>query len=278
MSRTLPPLPPLLAVLLLALLPLAPAPNDAEAKPPSYRVIARTPEWGRIEGTCRLTQAVEVPTVIFGCEKKRELPSPRVVFDAPRLGLADCVVSIVAIDAGKAWPVSMRLAGREAVAGTTDEGYVPHVQWVRAGTQLAWFNDSGFEDNVHGYREDGRTQANFLSPKGSRQEPSGLFLAKPGVFSFRADICTGASSFVHVSEHPYVFGPTTRSGRYELTEVPPGQYVVRCRHAGMGHDAVRGEDGRITGYRYDPPIERRKTVTVEPGGVVQVDFEIPAPE
>ena len=264
--------------LALPLILLLPVSGTADGRRSSYRVIEPTAAWGRVEGTCRIGRAVDVPTIRMACgEHAGKRSSPRIVYDARSRGLANCLVWIEDISAGKRWPLAMDVEDRTAFAATTSDGYVPHVQWVRTGTQLGWLNRSKAEDNVHLYRA-GATQANFMIPPGaSRRDLGDLYLDKRGVYAALSDCWLGVSAYVLAFEHPYVARPTSRSGRYELTDVPPGTYTLVCWHEGMRHDEER-VDGRIVRYRSGPPVEVRKKVTVPAKGTVTVDFVVPAPD
>jgi hypothetical protein len=72
-----------------------------------------------------------------------------------------------------------------------------------------------------------------------------------------------------VRDNPY-FAVTDESGRFRITDVPPGRYKLTAWHEGW---VVTGKDkdGRPL---YDAPRVVTREVTVPAHGEVAVDFEL----
>jgi hypothetical protein len=76
-------------------------------------------------------------------------------------------------------------------------------------------------------------------------------------------------AWLHAFEHPY-HAVSDAEGRFQLTGIPPGQYVVRAWHEGF---LVTGatESGRPV---YSAPIVLSRPVTVAAGHDTTIDFAI----
>jgi hypothetical protein len=215
-------------------------------------------------------------------------------FDAPNLvesygGLVDCVVYLERAPEGvatKAWPEAMRAEDRVARLDVVPGAYEPHVQWVRAGTRLAFRSALGADINVHGFRGAGRadTAFNFALPPGvSLDGFAGAFLERPGWVFVTDDFRGGYWAYVFVSTHPYV-DVTTRvvnwgrgPGDFVLSEVPPGEHTVVCWHDGF-ELRTHPRDSQRLRYEPSPPVTLTRRVKVEAGADAVVDFEFPAPK
>jgi hypothetical protein len=249
-----------------------------------YRVVPLAAT-GSIVGTCSLERAVprpkapvgvqpRAPTPSCGCGDPMVGPSDRVL--AHGLLLADCVVQVEGIRAGKDWPEPVRDDERLAQVVFRGCRYEPHVQWLRAGTQVAILHGEDVcEVNAHLYREDGSTQANFgVAPRVVMADVAQMFLTLPGVYALRCDMHPGLNASLVVVDHPYVAGPTRIDGRYRIDDVPPGTHDVVCWHEGW--DATpQVRDGRVLAWRYDPDVRVRRSVTVVAGETARLDFVLP---
>jgi len=260
---------------------VAAARGGAAGEPAAYR-IAPVERGGSIRGICRVDGDVARPTVPAwpAMGNDAPIPSDRVLVGEDRR-LGGCVVRLARLAAGKDWPEPMRAP--ERVAWLTAEGgrFDPHVQWVRAGTQLGVRSRLPGDMAVHGYRDVlAETQFNFMvRPGAEKDDVSDAHLLDPGVYFVTEDGRHALTAYVHVVAHPYVdltserARPGREAGEYVLEDVPPGEHEVMAWHEGMGQ-----EGGPPHGpLRYSPETTLRKRATVAPGRPSYVDFEFPAP-
>jgi plastocyanin len=109
--------------------------------------------------------------------------------------------------------------------------YVPHVAVVPVGSTLTILNSDNVLHNVHALMGSD-TIFNVALPIPGMQIPQ--MLKKPGLVSVKCDAGhTWMSAFVHVVEHPY-YAVTDASGKFELTDVPPGTYTLVAWQESLG--------------------------------------------
>lgn len=198
--------------------------------------------------------------------------------------LADVVVALVGIGAGKAFP-RVPLGDVPRLRLVAEAGRVrPFVSVTRVGTQLELENRLPADWVVHGYEggAGGPTRFNVsIGPGATWPDVAELFLEAPGV-TFVAEDGRGAfQAYVVTSPHPYVdvtsavargdVGP----GAFRFDDVPPGTYDVVAWHPGLAMRTSRG--GGAPRYVAAPPVESVAHVTVGPSAVVEVAFEFEAP-
>lgn len=259
----------------------------APARPAAYRVIPAEPSWGTIEGTVRLARSVPVPTITIpeGSDPDltwRERPSDLVAFDAERLTLADALVFLERVEAGKDWSEALRAERRVVTLTFRDGFYMPPVQWTRTGTGVATVNEhgksqacpKGFLMPWTAASERSSLQFNLMLSPGSRVEPSeDTVLSRAGRLAVENDACfMWALAHIGVFEHPYVAGPTSLDGVFQLTDVPPGTYDLVAWH---GPVTLWQPDPKMPKvYRFGPSLVTRRRVTLEPAGALRVDFKL----
>lgn len=270
-----------------AVLAVAPAPAPAAAR--SYKVV-EVKDGGTIRGVCRLSEAVTMPKVsVFkdnekGCGDK-ERDTERVIVGEDR-ALANCLVYLKSVEAGKDWPEPMRIEDR---TGTIDQKgckYQPHVQWLRKDTQVVVLNSDGADHNIHAYRGSmADTQFNFTSAPGKTVADSApAFLEQAANYILKCDIHPWMSAFVRVVEHPY-FDVTPekasegrKAGEFVIESVPPGEYTLVAWHEGMVETPTI-VDSKIAAYVYsDEVVKSEEGVKVEAGKTVVKDFTFEAPK
>lgn len=236
---------------------------------------------GTIRGVVTFDKAPTVRTVPFTKDQQHcggdSMKSERVVFDPASLGVANCVVYLARIEAGKAWSGEMA-KDAETRALLVDQKacvYLPHVSVMRNETQIVFRNSDSAEHNVRGTRS-GTTRWNLLTGAGIDVADADSYVDKVGVYTLACNLHAWMSGYVHVSEHPYMV-VTDAKGAFELTDVPAGTYTLVCWHEGMSETPVLAA-GEIAGYEYGPDIEMTQEVTVEGGKTAEVTFTLAAPE
>lgn len=206
----------------------------------------------------------------------------RTALTAPKtLTVANCVVSIQSISAGKAWRPAHAKKERTHALEIHDAQYLPRVSWVRPSTQLTFRHAKGeAEFSVHGYFNSlAETVLNFILVP-SHRDPIAhrdAVVRRVGTYLFRSDLTAGSMAYVFSSPHPYVAGPTKTDGKYAITDLPPGTYKVRYWHEGIGVEAIK-RSNTIVAYKRDDPIVVTREVVVAPGKTVTLDWTIPVRE
>lgn len=104
--------------------------------------------------------------------------------------------------------------------------YVPHVQALPLGTELALVNSDAVLHNVHSYLGDD-TVFNAAEPLEGQKVK--VALTKPGALQIRCDVHPWMGAWIHVEPTPY-FAVTGKDGKFTLTDVPPGTYKLDVWH------------------------------------------------
>jgi hypothetical protein len=258
-----------------------------------YRTVLPDSSRGVIEGTVRLARTVPVPTLRRPkvCAGERDIswaerPADLVSFDAERLTLGDCLVSLRHIGQGKDWPTSMQAERRTFTLMVHDGMFVPRVRWVRTGTGVAFANEmlrTNVDVKAYFSQTSLATRAALqfnvmLSPGASFGPFDESILARPGLYTLNChcNCLLHMHAQILTFDHPYVDGPTGRDGRYLLDDVPPGDYEVVCWHGPFTVE-VREQPGGSILYDYGPVVESVQKVTVPARGRVTVDFVLDPP-
>ena len=254
----------------------------AAAKPRkggAYEVM-EVQQGGTIRVTCRLSRAPAFALTLplnkdqAGCGHPT-MPNERCVHDAATLGLANCIVSLVDIQKGKAFEGALAEKGATVTLDQKGCVYVPHVQLVRAGTQLAVRNSDPVQHNVKAFLNNRATlQFNLMSSSNSLLDPSDeTTLSKSGNYLLFCDIHFWMTGYIRAVAHPY-HAVTGADGVATLTKVPAGTYKVGCWHEGMVLKVVQA-GAEVTGYEPSADFEEApQDVTVTAGGTSEVTFSI----
>ncbi len=84
-------------------------------------------------------------------------------------------------------------------------------------------------------------------------------------------------AYLFVDDHPY-YACTAPDGRFELRQVPPGDYELVCWMPNWVEDRRTRdpESGLVTRVYYRPPVQITRRVQVSPRGSCDVRFELSA--
>ena len=167
----------------------------------------------------------------------------------------------VVVTDGKLKDVLVRIApksfdGRYEVppAATVDQVdcmYVPRIQGVLSGQEVAVKNSDRTLHNVHTYLG-AETVFNEATAMGS--PPLAKRLPPGGIVRFGCDIHPWMRSFVVVTDHPF-FAVTGADGVFRISRVPAGTYRLEAFHAryGLKSQEVTVTDGQTleVAFSYD---------------------------
>jgi Carboxypeptidase regulatory-like domain len=160
--------------------------------------------------------------------------------------LANAVVDVVDVPAGKAVP-----RDRPVVLDNIKCAFVPHVRSATVGQILEIHNGDPFLHDAHAWLG---TRSLFnvgILPGHTAHQP----LADAGLVHINCNVRhTWMHAYVFVADDPY-HAVSDRDGRFVIDQVPPGTYTLRVWHELLGS------------------VDR--TVTVEAGKTVTVDFALP---
>ena len=161
---------------------------------------------------------------VFG----EKLPDERIIVS--RAGkIKNVVVTLEGIREGKRWPNHRsRLINKGGL-------FVPHLQVVRAGSQLEVINQDPVLHNSHAYL-DGRTLFNLAQP--NKDQVIRKPLRRSGIVGLMCDAHDWMNGWIAVLEHPY-FAITGEDGSYTIAEVLPGTYTLAAWHEKLGRQQVR---------------------------------------
>jgi hypothetical protein len=82
-------------------------------------------------------------------------------------------------------------------------------------------------------------------------------------------------AYIFVDEHPY-YTRTDAQGRFELSQVPPGDYEVVCwmPNWNKARHERDPEAGTIIRWFFGPPLERVQAVSLTPAAIAMVNFPL----
>jgi hypothetical protein len=185
-------------------------------------------------------------------------------------GVANTVVFLKNISSGKA----MNLPEARRSLDQKHCRYEPHILLVPQATTLSMKSSDPVLHTIH---MDGAETFNLPFPFPDRVITREM--DTPGLVNLR---CNGGHVWMNaeviVVPHPY-YAVTDQGGRFELTDVPPGDYEIVAWHEGwrvLGRETALDVFSQKTIQRaiFSEPRTWERAVTVRPGDTAVVKFVI----
>jgi len=132
-----------------------------------------------------------------------------------------------------------------------DENFVPRVVAVPVGSEVQFPNDDPIYHNVFSLSR----AKTFNLGRFPRGESKSVRVTKPGVVKVFCEIHSHMTATIMVFNHPW-FAVVGEDGRFELSNVPPGQREITAWHERLGDRTVpvRVESGRATEADFVLPV------------------------
>ena len=109
--------------------------------------------------------------------------------------------------------------------------YHPHVAGVLAGQPILFKNSDGILHNVHGQPE-ANDAFNIAMPPILKEREWTPNQPEP-LFPVKCDVHPWMNAYIAVMDHPY-FTVTAADGKYEIGDLPPGDYEIEIWHEKLG--------------------------------------------
>ena len=185
-------------------------------------------------------------------------------------GVANTVVFLKDISRGKA----MDLPVQRQFLDQRQCRYEPHILLVPVNAKLQMKSSDAVLHTVH---MDGAATYNLPFP--FPNQVIARAMPATGLVNLK---CNGGHTWMNaemmVVSHPY-YAVTDETGKFVLTNVPPGDYQIVAWHEGWGIAHQEGSFDVLTEKRierpvFTPPREWEKKVSVDPNGSATVNFVI----
>jgi hypothetical protein len=144
------------------------------------------------------------------------------------------------------------LPARRATMRQENETFVPRVLAITRGTTVEFPNDDPYFHNV--FSLSGAATFNLgRYPSGRSRD---VTFTKPGVVKVFCQIHSHMTATILVLNHPY-FDVPDADGRFDLPNVPPGDYTLVGWHERVGERtvALRVRGGQTTSVDLKLPVE-----------------------
>ncbi|MGO8984232.1 MAG: hypothetical protein ACLQFM_05550 [Terriglobales bacterium] len=241
-----------------------------------YKVISVS-HGGTISGSVKWSGPVPHQTE-FPVNKDPQIcdPESRKTVDLERLiigpqgGVANTIVYLKGVTSGKAFDLPPQRRHLDQIHCH----YVPHILLVPENAVLEMRSSDATLHTIHM-----EGAATFNLPFPFVNQTTSRTMSTPGLVHLH---CNGGhvwmSAEMMVVPHPY-YAVTDESGRFELTDVPPGTYELVAWHEGWNH-AGKEEVYDVLSQRkvsrplFTPPQTWEKSVTITGGQTAVVPFTI----
>ena len=201
-----------------------------------YSELGKPGDAAHLAGTITYTgQGIEVPS--FPVIKDHAIcgegsRSPKALRLGDNNAFADCVVEIKGVPWGKAWdPVF-----NHGKIYQIDCSFQPHVQIIRSNAFVEVFNYDPIFHNIHAYElhnDIRRSMFSFAQPQAGMVNRIDLNFRRGNLLMLDCNAHNWMAGYVYTSESPYL-AVTSLDGRFDITDVPPGEYELSIWHPLLG--------------------------------------------
>lgn len=176
----------------------------------------------KLQGVAPTPEKVEITKDEAICSKTEKVNESLLV--GTDNGIRNAVVSIESIERGK------RHRREGALLDQKDCRYDPHVVLVPVSSSLTIRNSDGILHNLHSHSEENPA---FNKPQPRFKKILKETFSKAEIIKITCDAHTWMSGWIVVHEHPYS-AVTDEHGRFFLSEIPPGEYMLWIWHETLG--------------------------------------------
>lgn len=208
---------------------------------------------GRLFGSVKYNgPALDIPKILVSkdsaiCgEGYREPQTIRVAEDG---ALADVVLQIRGIERGKPWEPIFD----EARIYQIDCSFQPYVQIIKNTADVYVVNFDPILHNIHAYEVyEGtrRSMFNFSQPNAGQEDRIPLSLRRGHLLTIDCNAHNWMASWLYTSPNPYLT-VTSIDGRFELPDIPVGQYQLAVWHPVLGEKLVNLNVGEGAELQFD---------------------------
>jgi hypothetical protein len=178
--------------------------------------------------------------------RHRDIPLIQVSGD----GLLNTVVYLENISSGKAF----RAASKKITINQLGCRFIPHLSVMANGGEIEVINSDTILHNIHTYEIVGNTNFSTFSvsqPQRGDMVTKRIELKRSVGMKVMCDAHDFMRGFVFVARNPY-YAVVNGDGEFFIDDVPPGTYSIRSWHGTLGEQAA--------------------TVSIQPKGIVKIDF------
>ncbi|MCK0122158.1 MAG: carboxypeptidase regulatory-like domain-containing protein [Yoonia sp.] len=146
--------------------------------------------------------------------------------------LGDCVVEIKGVTAGKNWDPIFNHGKIYQI----DCSFQPYVQIIRSSAYVDVHNFDPILHNIHAYEVFNgtrRSMFNFAQPEAGLVDRVDLNLRRGNLMMIDCNAHNWMAAWVYTSTSPYL-SVTSVDGRFDIPDIPPGQYVLSIWHPLLG--------------------------------------------
>ena len=175
--------------------------------------------------------------------------APRQLRVADDRALADCVVQIRNIRAGKPWEPEFDNGKIYQIDCT----FQPYVQIIHDTAQVEIHNFDPLLHNIHAYevfKKTRRSMFNFAQPQAGQVDTIDLNFRRGNVLMIDCNAHNWMSAWVYTSPTPYL-NVTSIDGRFNIDAIPPGKYEFVVWHPLLGEKTAALSVGPFADLNFD---------------------------
>jgi plastocyanin len=186
------------------------------------------------------------------CAKMHGKPAPNEML---ALGSGNTMGNIL-VSVSKGLPAGKTYPAPKTPAVLDQKGcqYVPRVLGIMVGQPYRILNSDGILHNVNALPKVNR---GFNRPMpATMKEVTGAFEREENVFQVKCDVHPWMTAYVGVFSHPF-FSVTGRDGKFTLSGLDPGTYVITAWHERLGTQTatvtVGANETKTQDFTFAPP-------------------------